>query len=153
MRLFGDRILEAVGTVLHLGRVPVIPGLCGSMAGLLLFWLIGGHTLLFSVLVVVLFVLGAVSAGYLEDRAGSADPGYVVIDEMVGIMAALALVERSLATAVAAFLAFRFFDVVKPFPGRQAEGIRGGLGIMLDDLVAAAYTVLVVRFASALMSH
>jgi phosphatidylglycerophosphatase A len=146
-------VLEAVATVAHIGYVPVVPGLCGSVAGLVVFWLLGVHTLLFAVLTVVLFVVGPLAARHMENKTGEADPSCVVIDEMVAMMAALALVERSWVTAVAAFLAFRFFDIVKPFPGRQLEAAGGGFGIMLDDLVAAAYAVLVVRFASALMLH
>ena len=148
-----DKGLEAVGTVLHLGYIPVVPGLFGSLAGLRVFWLCGGHRLLFAGLIVALFVLGTIAAQHLERKTGDTDPSCVVIDEMVAMMAALALVERSLITALAAFLAFRFFDIVKPFPARQAEGISGGPGIMLDDLVAAAYTCLVVRLTSALMPH
>jgi len=147
-----DKVLEAIGTVLHLGYVPVAPGSFGSVAGLLAFWLLGAHKLLFAVLTVALLVLGTLAARHMERKTGETDPSCVIIDEMVAMMAALALVERSWVTAVAAFLAFRFFDIVKPFPARQFEAVEGGLGIMLDDLVAAAYACLVVRFAGMLMS-
>jgi phosphatidylglycerophosphatase A len=145
--------LEALGTVVYLGRVPWASGTVGSVPGVLLFWLCRDRALLFAVLTGVLFVLGVVAAGYLERKAGDADPSSVVVDEMVGMMAALALFKWSWPTAIAAFVAFRFFDIVKPFPARQFEEKRGGLGIMLDDIVAAAYTWVAVRLALGLMPH
>jgi len=146
-----DDVLEALGTVLHLGHIPFAPGLWGSIAGLLVFWLCGAHTVFFAVLAVALLIPGTFAARHVERNTGKADPSCVVIDEMVAMMVALALVERSWVTAVAVFLAFRFFDIVKPFPARQLEAVGGGWGIMLDDLVAAGYAVLVVRLTSALM--
>ena len=148
-----DRGLETLGTVLYLGRIPGVSGTVGSIPGVFLFWLCRGRGLFFAGLTGVLFLLGTVAARYLERKTGDTDPSCVVIDEMVGMMAALALFEWSWATALAAFLAFRFFDITKPFPARQFEQKRGGLGIMLDDIVAAAYTWVAVRLAFALVRH
>jgi len=148
-----EKGLEALGSVLYLGRVPWASGTVGSVPGVLLFWLCRERALLFAALTVTLFVLGVVAAAYLERKTGDADPGCVVVDEMVGMMAALALFKWSWVTAVGAFVAFRFFDIVKPFPARQFEERRGGLGIMLDDIVAAAYTWAAVRLALGLVPH
>jgi phosphatidylglycerophosphatase A len=145
--------LEALGTVLYLGRVPWASGTAGSVPGVLLFWVCRDRPLLFGGLTAALFVLGVVAAGYLERKTGETDPGCVVVDEMVGMMAALALFKWSWTTAVAAFLAFRFFDIVKPFPARQFEQRSGGLGVMLDDIVAAAYTWAALRLTFALVAH
>ena len=145
MRNVADKGLESVGTVLYLGHTPGASGTVGSVPGVLLFWLCRDHAVLFIALTVALFVLGTFAARYLERRTGDPDPTCVVIDEMVGMMAALALLEWSWTNAIAAFVAFRFFDIVKPFPARQLEQKRGGLGIMLDDIVAATYTWVAVR--------
>lgn len=90
----------------------------------------------------LLFGLGV----YLCDRAsralGRADPGGIVWDEMVGYWLAVALVPVSWAWWLAAFLLFRFFDILKPWPIRQLERrVAGGLGVMLDDAVAALYVL------------
>ena len=145
--------LEALGTVLYLGRVPWASGTVGSVPGVLLFWVCRGRALLFGGMTAALFVLGVVAAGYLERKTGEVDPGCVVVDEMVGMMTVLALFKWSWPTAVAAFLAIRFFDIVKPFPARQFEQGSGGLGVMLDDIVAAAYTWVALRMAFALVAH
>ncbi len=152
-RIFKDKALEALGTVLYLGRVPWASGTVGSVPGVLLFWLCRERAPLFWALTGTLFVLGLTAAAHLERKTGDADPRIVVVDEMVGMMAALALFKWSWATAVGAFVAFRFFDIVKPFPARPFEEKRGGLGIMLDDIVAAAYTWAAVRLALGLVPH
>jgi len=152
-RFAKDKVPEALGTVLYIGRFPWASGTVGSIPGVLLFWLCRDRALLFAVLTGALFAIGVVAAGYLERKTGKADPSIVVVDEMVGMMAALAPFKWSWPTAVAAFVAFRFFDIVKPFPARQFEEKRGGLGIMLDDIVAAAYTWVAVRLALGLVPH
>ena len=63
----------------------------------------------------------------------------VVIDEVAGMLVTLLAVPVGLAGAVVGFLAFRLFDIVKPFPARQAERLPGGWGVMTDDLVAGVY--------------
>jgi phosphatidylglycerophosphatase A len=153
LRNVTDKGLEALGTVLYLGHVPGASGTAGSVPGVALFWLCRDRAVLFAGLTGALFVLGTLAARFLERRTGDPDPTCVVIDEMVGMMAALALLEWSWANAIAAFVAFRFFDIVKPFPARQLEQKRGGLGIMLDDIVAAAYTWVAVRLAFMVIAH
>ena len=152
-RVAKDKGLEVLGTVLYLGRVARASGTLGSIPGVLLFWLFRERAMVFAGLTGTLFVLGIFAARYLERKTGDDDPSCVVVDEMVGMMAALTAFKLSWATAVAAFLAFRFFDIVKPFPARQFEEKRGGLGIMLDDIVAAAYTWVAIRLAFALVPH
>lgn len=80
-----------------------------------------------------------------EKHFGTKDPHPVVIDELAGQLVALALVPFSLVNYAAGFVAFRFFDVVKPFPAARFEKIPGGAGIVLDDLVAGLYANLVVH--------
>jgi phosphatidylglycerophosphatase A len=92
-----------------------------------------------------LFALGVWAAGRAEEFFGRVDPGQVVIDEVVGQMVTLLAHPRASWTwLLAGFLLFRVFDVIKPFPARRAEHIHGGWGIMLDDVVAGVYGLLVL---------
>ena len=141
-----------VATAGGVGYFPVAPGTAGSLLGV-------GIVLAFSLLpvapawrsvagalaAIILMVLGAAAASKAETFFGRVDPGQVVIDEVVGQM--IALVAWPVAgwkTYVAGFILFRFFDIVKPFPARRCERIAGGWGIMLDDVVAGAYSLLVL---------
>jgi phosphatidylglycerophosphatase A len=77
---------------------------------------------------------------YFEDK----DPSEVVYDEIAAFPIALALVPFRLETAIASFFVFRFFDILKPWPCRQLEGLPKGWGVLLDDLMAGLYTALVL---------
>ena len=68
-----------------------------------------------------------------------------MIDEVAGMLATMLWVPLNWSTVVVGFVAFRFFDITKPFPARSVESLHGGLGIMADDLVAAVYAAASVR--------
>ena len=76
------------------------------------------------------------------------DSPRIVIDEIAGFLLADFLSPAELKPMTAAFILFRFFDIIKPFPARRAEQIQGGLGVILDDLVAGLYTFLTLRLLS-----
>jgi phosphatidylglycerophosphatase A len=135
-----------IATGCHLGRIPRAPGTLGSLAGLLAF--LPFRSLSWTVhlpIVTLLLALGVFAAGRAEAALGAKDPPVVVIDEIVGCWVALVAIPPSLPPLLAAFALFRVFDIWKPFPADRAERLSGGWGIMLDDLVAAAYANLSVR--------
>ena len=106
---------------------------------------------LLTVLLVLLFqVLGIWAANKLEPFWGE-DPSRVVVDEMVGVwIALLAAPAGHVWYGVAAFVLFRFFDIVKPFGVRHMEKMGGGVGVMMDDVLAGMYSFFVlylVRYA------
>jgi len=93
-------------------------------------------------LTVGIFILGVWAASGAEKFFGRPDPRYVVIDEVVGQMLTfLARPDRSWKWLLAGFVLFRIFDVVKPFPARQAERLPAGWGIMMDDVAAGVYSM------------
>ena len=93
----------------------------------------------------VFFAIGVWACEVTGRHLGVADHGAMVWDEVVAFLLVLAIVPRELAWQAAAFVAFRFFDVVKPPPIRQLElRFSGGFGVMFDDLLAAGYTLLVL---------
>ena len=75
------------------------------------------------------------------------DPGVIVIDEVAGMMVAVLLVPRTLGVLFCAFLLFRLFDIWKPFPAREAQALRGGFGVMVDDLIAGVYALVLLMGA------
>lgn len=132
-----------VASFLGSGLAPVAPGTMGSLAalapGLALLWL--SHAALGAGVVVV------VALGLWAVRAAGAggDPGWVVIDEVAGQwIALLALAHPSVAGALAAFAAFRLFDIAKPGPVGWAERLPGAAGVMADDVLAGALAAVLV---------
>jgi phosphatidylglycerophosphatase A len=73
------------------------------------------------------------------------DSRRIVIDEIAGFLLANFLSLPEINSTIAAFLLFRFFDIIKPFPAARAEKIQGGVGVILDDLIAGLYTFLILR--------
>lgn len=129
------------------GLAPRGPGTAGTLLG----WAIGALFLQhFAPLVLLactppLFLLGVWACGLTGRHLGVADHGAMVWDEIVAFLAVLAVLPAEPAWQAAAFVAFRAFDIAKPPPIRSFERRwQGGFGVMFDDLLAAAYTLVVL---------
>ena len=124
------------------GLVPRAPGTIGSLVGLVPAWLLFLAPLPWRVLIVAgVFVAGVFICGASARALGRHDHPAIVFDEIAGILAtALAITAPNLGWFALAFVFFRFFDILKPWPIRDVDHrLGGGLGIMLDDLMAAAF--------------
>lgn len=93
----------------------------------------------------VLVVIGVPLCTHAEKQLGKHDPGAVVWDEFAGFAVAVLFLPHEWPVIMGALVAFRMFDVFKPFPGGRAEKLPRGWGIMMDDLVAGVYANLTVR--------
>lgn len=131
-----------IATVCGVGLLPRTPGTFGSLVALPAAWAL--HVLFgawgIAAAAAVAFVAGIWAAGVYNRAAGIQDPGSVVIDELAAQLFVLATVAPDPVLYGLAFLTFRFFDIVKPFPISWADRtIKGGIGTMVDDLLAAIY--------------
>ena len=127
------------------GLSPFAPGTAGTLLAFPLWWMLGplASPLELLALIGVLFALGVWACGITGRHLGIPDHGGMCWDEVVAMLLILAMTPASAAWQAAAFFLFRFFDVVKPAPIRQLERrMKGGLGVMFDDLLAAGYTLL-----------
>lgn len=128
-------------TFLFSGYLPYAPGTWGTLAGLL-FWVLISINSNFNqlLLIIATFITGILVSGSIEKNQESKDPGYIVIDEVVGIWITLFFVPDHLfrhpLQLILAFVLFRFFDITKIFPIKYFEKFKGGFGIMTDDVVA-----------------
>jgi phosphatidylglycerophosphatase A len=142
----------ALATVFGVGYAPVAPGTFGSAAGLLVWWLLPASPSVQAAAIVVLFAGGTWSGTIVERYYHRTDPGYIVLDEVIGMLATLLLNPVGWWGAFAGFLLFRVMDVVKPYPARRLERLHGGLGVMADDLMAGIYANLALRVAIAALA-
>jgi phosphatidylglycerophosphatase A len=128
------------------GLAPRAPGTAGTLVGVLLDPLLRPLGLELRILVVALmFGLGVWLCGASARRLGVHDHPAIVWDEIVGYLALMLVVPAGWGWAMAGFVVFRFFDIVKPWPIRQLDhGVKGGVGIMVDDVMAAAWGALVL---------
>ena len=136
------------------GYLPLAPGTFGSLVGVGLFLLLAraspGNALIAVVLaaIVVVTFAGIWAGSRVEQLSGRKDPGKVVVDEVAGQLIALfpltLFAHWSTVAVIVSFILFRFFDIVKPYPARRFEALKGGRGIMCDDLVAGVYGAVIV---------
>ncbi len=128
------------------GLSPFAPGTVGSLLGVLLAWLtwdLGQPVMLGTAVAICIF--GIYICGESARRIGVHDHGGIVWDEICGMYVTLLVAPKTLAAWTLAFVLFRVMDIVKPWPIRDLDHrLRGGLGIMLDDLVAALYAIVLL---------
>lgn len=143
----------AVGTFFGAGRMRPGPGTWGSATACVL-WFVAGSVLAVSgaqlawltlAAAAAATIIGVPAATRVERESLRHDPGHVVIDEAAGQWVALIHSRVDWAPLLLAFLFFRFFDILKPWPARRLERLPGGWGIMFDDLAAGVYALLVVQ--------
>jgi phosphatidylglycerophosphatase A len=142
----------AVASSLGVGYIPIAPGTFGSAAGLLVWAAVGPSAAAEAAAIAVLFAIGSWSGGVAERHYGRTDPPYVVIDEVMGMLITLFMNPVGWLGALGAFLLFRLFDVIKPYPANRLESLPGGVGIMADDAMAAVYANLALRAAIWIMA-
>lgn len=146
------RVAVFVATVGYCGYFPFAPGTVGSAAGLgayLLVWWTRSPAVEVG-LILGLFLAGVWAGTTAERYFGGIDPGPVIIDEVVGMLITLAFIPVGVSGAIAGFVLFRIFDVIKPFPARRLESVHGGLGVMADDAMAAVYANVSLRILMAI---
>ncbi len=134
-----------VSSCLGCGFLRPAPGTIGSAFGVGVFLLVLVDRPLWVQIVAVLLAtgVGVWSATATSRELADGDPSEVVIDELAGVWIALLAANTPLGWGVA-FLAFRVFDILKPFPANVAESLPEGWGIMADDLVAGGYALALV---------
>ena len=128
------------------GLAPVAPGTFGSLPGVLLAWLTLDMGIYFQLgIAAALFVSGVWICGESARRIGVHDHGGIVWDEICGMYVTLLLAPPTIIAFALGFGLFRLFDIAKPWPIRDLDHrLGGGLGIMLDDLVAALYALILL---------
>ncbi len=129
-----------LGTWFGCGYVPRAPGTAGTLGAIPLYLLLrasGSVTIL--AVAGALAILGVLASSRIVRETGKKDPQIIVIDEVVGVLVTLAAAPPTWPALVVGFVAFRIFDMWKPWPARAAERLPEGWGVVADDVVAGAY--------------
>lgn len=145
-----------IATALGAGLLPKAPGTAGSLVALLPWWFllrdlpIGWYVAVLA----VGFALGVWTCGIAGKRIGVHDHGALVWDEVIGMWITLLAAPAQWWWMPAGFALFRLFDIWKPWPVRLADRrVRGGLGVMLDDVVAGVYALIVLQIIALALHH
>ena len=143
-----DRICAVLSTFFGLGLVPRAPGTAGTLGAVALVLLLDpavGTTGLFFLLTIGMVFLSVPLAGRAGAVFGRKDPPQVVIDEVCGFCVCMLFVPATSLNLALGFFLFRFFDIAKPFPIRRLESLPGGWGVVMDDVMAGAYSNLCLQ--------
>lgn len=140
-------LIRLIGSGLYSGKSPIAPGTAGSLVGLACSVCIPGFSG-WSMLgaVVIFFFIGVWTATEIEKTEGH-DAGFITIDEVVGMWISLLFVPDPgvWKLIIPAFLLFRIYDVIKPFPAGRSQQLPGGWGVMVDDVFAGIYANLTLQ--------
>ena len=138
-------LVKTVSTFFYVGYFPLIPGTAGSVAAIFLFFLIKNNPLTYLAALLTLLILGFLVSGAAEKIMRKTDPPCLVIDEVCGMLIGLLFLPYDIRLVIIAFLIFRILDTLKPYPISSFEKLKGGWGIMSDDIIAGLYTNLILQ--------
>lgn len=142
-----DRLVITFSSAFGLGLIPVAPGTWGTLAALPIWWLLDGASLpVWLLAVVAVFGFAVWISDHAERLYERHDVSAIVIDEVAGMLVCVIGIPFSWSTVLAGFLVFRVFDIVKPPPVRWFDThVKGGLGVVIDDVVAGVMGLAVMH--------
>ena len=146
-----NSISRAIATLFYVGYIPFAPGTFGTFAGMLFIWLLRPSMLWQAFILAGVCIIGVIAAGIAEKSFGEKDSQYIVIDEFAGYLCSVIFLPLTPLIMLAAFVLFRFFDIIKPPPICRFEKIGGGSGIMLDDIAAGVITNVILQVCVVLL--
>jgi phosphatidylglycerophosphatase A len=137
-------LVTILGSFFYTGFFPVAPASFASMIWLLV-WLFvpGGHWMTHWAVIAGLIPVAVIISGVMEKYYGE-DAPCIVIDEVVGMQITLILSPVSISAGVVGFVLFRIFDIAKPFPAGRSQRLPGGIGVVIDDVIAGLYSLAVM---------
>ncbi len=140
-------IIKFLASGFYTGYFPVAPGTIGSLVGILVCFLLQDVPFTtYAIVVILTLIAGIYISGEAEKIYQAKDSSHIVIDEIAGIFFTFIYLPKGISFLLAGFVAFRFFDILKPFPIRLIdEKIKGGWGIMFDDVLAGIYASILIR--------
>jgi len=136
---------KLIGSGLFTGFITVAPGTIASLAALIVYLIPGFDTPSILILLITLSILVGVPVADKFESVYGKDPKQCTIDECAGMWITLLFMPKKIWWLALAFLIWRFMDIVKPFPIKKLEKIKGGWGVMLDDILAGVYSFIAIQ--------
>lgn len=138
-------IQKFLGSGFYTGYIPFASGTFGSFAALLIYYIPGFENPIILIPAIIIFILYGIDVGTTFEKKYGKDPAECTIDEVVGMWITLLFLPKIWYISLTAFFVWRLMDIIKPYPARKLESLNGGLGIMIDDVIAAIYALIVMN--------
>ena len=136
---------KLIGSGFYTGYIPFASGTWGSLAALIIYMIPGFEKPVTIIPAIILFIILGIFTGNKFDVIYGKDPAECTVDEVVGMWISLLFLPKTFLVVTAAFISWRAFDIIKPAPARQLESLKGGIGIMMDDIVAGLYSLILLH--------
>ena len=154
MRRIAKAVILFIAQGAYSGKSPFAPGTAGTVVGVLLYLVLKSLSPAWYLIACVLATgIGVWAAEKAEKLLGKKDAQSIVIDEIAGYLISMVLAPSGWMYIVAAFILFRVFDVIKPWPLKRLQDLHGGVGVVLDDVGAGIYTNAFLQVASYLIGR
>jgi phosphatidylglycerophosphatase A len=136
---------KLIGSGFYTGYIPIASGTFGSIAAIAIYLIPGFEKLEIIVPAIILFFLYGLVVSTKFEKVYGKDPSQCTVDEVVGTWISLIALPKTFLIILTSFLIWRTLDIIKPFPARTSEKLPGGLGIMVDDVISAFYSLIIVH--------
>ena len=145
-----NRFIVILATGFGVGYSPVAPGTLGTLIAIPIYYFLSEiPSPLYEVTLVGFFFVSVWVSGNAERLFGKEDDQRIVIDEVIGFLITMLWVPKTIRFIIIGFVLFRFFDILKPFPIRRLEKrLKGGFGVVLDDVAAGVYSNIILQIIS-----
>ena len=140
-------MIKILSTFFYIGYLPLIPGTFASIAGVFLFYFLKDNLLIYIFSILFLLLIGILVGERAEEVFQRKDCPFIVIDEVLGMLLSLIFIPYDIKLVIIAFVIFRILDTLKPYPASMLQNLKGGIGIMGDDIVAGLYTNIILQLA------
>lgn len=145
---------KLLGSGLYSGYFPFASGTVASaVAGAIYFVIPGFENKYFLIPLIIIFFIIGIPIGTKFEKVYGKDPSQCTIDEFVGMWMSVLFIPKTILYLTVSFFIWRFFDIIKPYPAKNLEKINGGLGIMIDDFVAALYSLVTIHLTIFLINR
>jgi phosphatidylglycerophosphatase A len=138
-------IEKLFGSGFYTGYIPVASGTFASAIALLIYYIPNFEQPYIFYPMIIIFTLWGIKISSKFEKIYGKDPAECTIDEVVGMWISLLFLPKSILISVTAFFLWRLLDIIKPFPAKKLEELKGGLGIMADDVLASIYTCILMN--------
>lgn len=140
-----DFFEKFIGSGFYTGYFPIASGTIGSIAAILIYLIPGFENLFIIIPLIIIFMFYGIYVGTKFESEYGKDPAQCTIDEVVGTWISIIALPKSFLIISIAFLIWRALDIIKPPPARNLERLKGGLGIMIDDVISGIYTLIIMH--------
>ena len=142
-----------IGSGFYTGYFPIASGTVGSLAAIVIYFIPGFEQLFIIIPATLVFMAYGIFVGTKFEAQYGKDPSECTVDEVVGTWISLIALPKTLWIIVAAFFLWRILDIIKPSPARNLERLKGGFGIMIDDVISGIYTLIIMHLVVYLLGN